>query len=139
MSVPCLGLANMLREDYNFNPFSGKSNESYNHASGHISNCIKCIDEHLHTYLQKRKIKPYQNISNKIKQFNDLHEDNNMLADLMKKLIHLRNAFQHGDNLIEGNHLYIQYKGDKIELENELINNFQENYNMAYNWFVAKL
>lgn len=129
----------MLLKDYNFDPFSGKSSDSYNHASGHISNCIKWIDEHLHTYLQKHNIKSSQNISNKIKQFNDLNEDNNMLADLMKKLVYLRNAFQHGDNLIDGDSLYIQYRGDKIELENELINNFQANYKAVYNWFVAKL
>ena len=128
----------MLPEDYNFNPYSGKSRDSYNYASGHISNCIKWLDDHLYIYLQKNNFKPDDRISDKIKQFNRLHNGNSELVDLMKKLVHLRNAFQHGEPVTEGNHSYIQYKKDKIKLKNELIDNFQKDYNFVYNWLIAQ-
>lgn len=129
----------MLSGNYNFNPYSGKSSDSYNHASGHISECIKWLDEHLSIYLQKNNIEPAMVISRKIKQFKSLHKNNDMLVGLMKKLNHLRNAFQHGENLIEGNHVYMQYKKDKIKLENELIDNFQKDYHYVHNWLIAQI
>ncbi len=129
----------MLPEDYNFNPYSGKSSDSYNYASGHISECIKCLDEHLYIYLQNNNIKkPARSIGKKIKQFSRLHNDNNGLVDLMNKLVGLRNVFQHVKEVIEGNHLYIQYKKNKIKLTNELIDNFQKDYNFVSNWFIAQ-
>jgi hypothetical protein len=128
----------MLPEDYNFNTYSGKASESCNHASGHISECIKCLDEHLYIYLQNNNIKkPARSIGKKIKQFSRLHNDNNGLVDLMNKLVGLRNAFQHVKEVIEGQQIYIRYRGDKIKLENELIQNFQKDYNFVSNWFIA--
>lgn len=130
----------MLSENYNFNPYSGKSSDSYNHASGHISECIKWLDEHLSIYLQNNSIKkPARFIGKKIEQFSGLHNHNNELVDLMKKIVRLRNAFQHGGHVIESNHLYIQYKKDKIKLENELIDDFQKDYHYVHNWLIAQM
>lgn len=127
----------MLLENYNFNPYSGKSSDSYNHASGHISDCIKWIDEHLYVYLEKNDYKPKRFIGEKVEQFKELHNDNKDLVALMRTLIHLRNAFQHGKPDADGNQLYILHKGGKIKLDKKLLQSFQKDYNIVYNWLVA--
>lgn len=130
----------MLLRGYNFDLFSGKSSDSYNQASGHISNCIKCIDEQLHIYLENNKIKPKREVGNKINQFKKLDKGNQDLVDLMKKIVHLRNAFQHGtpDPDTKENQQNILYKEKRIKLDNEVMQNFQKKYVIVHNWLITQ-
>ena len=129
----------VLLPEYNFDPFSGKSSYAHNSASGHISDCIKWFDKHLGLYLNNNEIKPYRDISQKIEQFKALHPEEKKLSSLMRDIIQVRNAFQHGHDIPENNKLFLEYKGNKLELTNELMQNFQNNYNAVYSWLVEKV
>lgn len=130
----------MLKDNYNFRPYSLNPDDEVNHASGHVSSCIKYIDEQLHTYLENNKIKPKREVGNKINQFKKLDRDNQGLVDLMKKLVHLRNAFQHGkpDPDSKENQQYILLKEERIKLDNEVMQNFQKDYITVHNWLIVQ-
>jgi len=128
----------MLLLEYNFNPYSGQASYYYHLASGHISDCIKCLDNLLICYLQKNGIEPRKTIGQKIKQFNTANSRKNNIVTNIKYIVYTRNAFQHGKDLPIENKLYIAYKNKKIELTTEFMHDFQEKYNYIYNWFVEE-
>lgn len=129
----------MLLDTYNFNPNSGKASYNCDAASGHASECVKCFNDYMGTYLLSNSITPMRDVAQKIAQFKALHPDEKDLASLMDRIIVLRNAFQHGKNSIEDNKLYLLHKGSKIELTNDLMRNFQNNYNTIYAWLISKI
>ncbi|MBU2008190.1 hypothetical protein KJ743_03750 [Patescibacteria group bacterium] len=126
----------MLFPKYNFNPFFCEATESYRDASAKLSEMVKWIEQQLKKHIVRHEKEPAFKIGQKIKQFQKIYPEEKQLVEGINRIVELRNAFQHGENSLDGDKLFIKYGKNKIELTVELFFKIGKDYDMVYGWFV---